>query len=202
MKGFYVCDISSLISVHSNCIDSIYTDLCGLVVWYLKRLPGLNSKSGLVLSTVNSFQLMIQFCNFWSNIYIFAIYFLTEYQIREYVQLCYIRIYFFKMQSATFLPIFSFFYVNVTIPRNIPFYVMFLSTYKNCVIFISRINWSPFGLNSEVDWYQVIFVFPFRFLYSGTFAFLYQYSSSDEIVGVATGLGDTHFSGVPDTVLI
>ena len=32
LKDFHIYDISSLISVHSNCIDSIYADLGGLVV--------------------------------------------------------------------------------------------------------------------------------------------------------------------------
>ena len=32
MKGFPIYDINILISVHSNCIDYIYTDLGGLVV--------------------------------------------------------------------------------------------------------------------------------------------------------------------------
>ena len=33
VKGFYIHNKSSLISVHSNYIDSIYADLGGLVVW-------------------------------------------------------------------------------------------------------------------------------------------------------------------------
>ena len=33
MKGFHIYDISSLISAHSNWIDSIYTNLVGLRVW-------------------------------------------------------------------------------------------------------------------------------------------------------------------------
>ena len=37
MKGFHINDLSILISVHVNCIDSIYADLGGLVVQYLER---------------------------------------------------------------------------------------------------------------------------------------------------------------------
>ena len=32
VKGFHIYDISSLISVHSNCIDSIYANVAGPVV--------------------------------------------------------------------------------------------------------------------------------------------------------------------------
>ena len=56
-----------MISVHANFIDSIYAYLGGLVVWYLKRWPGFDSQPGLVLSTVNSFQLMINFFCFISS---------------------------------------------------------------------------------------------------------------------------------------
>ena len=58
-KDFHIYDKSILISVHANSIDSIYADLGGLVVWYLKRWPGFNSQPGLILSAVNSFQLII-----------------------------------------------------------------------------------------------------------------------------------------------
>ena len=58
MEGFQVYDLSILISV-PVCIDSIYADLVGLVVWYLKRWHGFSPQPELVLSTVNPFQLMI-----------------------------------------------------------------------------------------------------------------------------------------------
>ena len=48
------------------------------------------------------------------HMYIFApINFLTEYQIRKYVQLCFIS-------SATFLQFFSIFYADLAIRRKIP----------------------------------------------------------------------------------
>ena len=59
VKSFYIYNVSSLISVHWNCIDSIYADPNGLVVWYLKREPGFDSQLEIVLSTVNFFQLII-----------------------------------------------------------------------------------------------------------------------------------------------
>ena len=46
-------------SVHSSCIDSMYVDIGGLVVWYLKRWPGFDFEPELVLSIVNSYQLII-----------------------------------------------------------------------------------------------------------------------------------------------
>ena len=77
-------------------------DLDGLLVWYLKRGHGFNSQPRLVLSTVNSFQLMIFKIFNQSSIYIFApINFLTENQIRKYVQLC-------CLGSGTFLQFFHF----------------------------------------------------------------------------------------------
>ena len=36
VKDFHIYDTSILISVYANCTDSIYVDLGGLVVWYLK----------------------------------------------------------------------------------------------------------------------------------------------------------------------
>ena len=57
----HIYDISNLIFVHWNCIDSIYRNLGGLVVWYLKRWPGFDSQPGSILSTVNYLQLMIYF---------------------------------------------------------------------------------------------------------------------------------------------
>ena len=42
MKDFCIYDINIVMSVHSNCIDSIYADLGGLVVWYLKWWPELD----------------------------------------------------------------------------------------------------------------------------------------------------------------
>ena len=50
------------------------------------------------------------------------------------------------------------------------------SGYKNYVICISQNDLSPFSPFSEIDCYQVIFVFLFRFLLSVIFASLYQYS--------------------------
>ena len=86
-----------------NCIDSIYADhLGGIVIWYLKRWPGFDSQPELVLFIVNSFQLIIKFFNFCSkNLYVLYLLlnFHTEYQIRKYVQLCWIS-------SATFLQFF------------------------------------------------------------------------------------------------
>ena len=82
-----------LISVHANCIYTIYAELGGLVVWYLKRRPGFNSQPGLVLSAVNSFLI--------KHVHIFAlINVCIEYQIRKYhAQLC-------RISSATFLQCF------------------------------------------------------------------------------------------------
>ena len=92
-------------SVHASTIDSIYADLGGLVVWYLKKWPGFNSQSGLILPPVNCFQSIINFSIFNKQSCIFALVnFLTEYQIRKYVQLC--RIYKF----CNFFPSFSLFY--------------------------------------------------------------------------------------------
>ena len=80
----YIYDMNILISVYANCIESIYSDLGGLVAWYLKRWSEFDSQLGLVLSTVNSFQLMIKFFKFESGIYIYDnINFITEYQIRK-----------------------------------------------------------------------------------------------------------------------
>ena len=56
-----IYDISNLIFVHWNCIDSICRNRGGLVVWYLKRWPGFDSQPGLILSAVNYLQLMIHF---------------------------------------------------------------------------------------------------------------------------------------------
>ena len=53
VKGFHIYDIRSLISVHSNCIDSIYTNVGDLVVRYLQRTLGFESQVGLELSTIN-----------------------------------------------------------------------------------------------------------------------------------------------------
>ena len=61
VKVFHVYDISNLIFLHSNCIDSIYRNPGGLVVWYLKRWPGFDSQPVSILSTVNYLQLMICF---------------------------------------------------------------------------------------------------------------------------------------------
>ena len=49
LKKKSVYDTSILISVHSNCTDSIYADLGGLAVWCLRRWPGFNSQPGLVV---------------------------------------------------------------------------------------------------------------------------------------------------------
>ena len=62
-------------------------------------------------------QLLIQFFNFKSNIYIFSINVLTEYQIRKYVQLC-------RINCTIFLQFFSLFYVDLAIQALIqPFYI-------------------------------------------------------------------------------
>ena len=37
LESFHISDISSLISVHSDCMDSVYIILGGLVLPYLKR---------------------------------------------------------------------------------------------------------------------------------------------------------------------
>ena len=55
VKVYHVYDISNLIFLHSNCIDSIYRNPGGLVVWYLKRWPGFDSQPVSMLSTVASF---------------------------------------------------------------------------------------------------------------------------------------------------
>ena len=60
----HIYDISNLVFVHWNFIDSIYRNLGGLVVWYLKRWPGFDSQPGSILSTVNYLQLMIYFKKF------------------------------------------------------------------------------------------------------------------------------------------
>ena len=57
----HIYDISNLIFVHWNCIDCIYRNLGGLVVWYLKRWPGFDFQPGSILSTVNYLKLMIYF---------------------------------------------------------------------------------------------------------------------------------------------
>ena len=58
-----------------NFIGSIYRNLGGLVVWYLKRWPGFDSQPGTMLPTVNYLQLMIYFKKFlikhWYLPYIF-----------------------------------------------------------------------------------------------------------------------------------
>ena len=79
MKGFHLYNISSLTSVQSNCIEHIYEDLVGLVLskevtWV--RFP----------TRISAFYSI--FSIFSINIYICAINFLPEYQIRKYVQLC------------------------------------------------------------------------------------------------------------------
>ena len=40
------------------------------------------------------------------------------------------------------------------------------------------------------NWCQVIFAFLLRFLFSGIFATLYQYSSEEKMVGIMADLGD------------
>ena len=55
----HIYDIRNLVFVHWNFIDSIYRNLGGLVVWYLKTWPGFDSQPGSILSTVNYLQLMI-----------------------------------------------------------------------------------------------------------------------------------------------
>ena len=57
----HIYDISNLIFVHWNCIDSTYKNLGGLVVWYLKRWSEFDSQQVSILSTVNYLQLMIYF---------------------------------------------------------------------------------------------------------------------------------------------
>ena len=47
----HIYDTSNLIFVHWNCIDSIYRNHGGLVVWYLKRWPGFDSQPRSILST-------------------------------------------------------------------------------------------------------------------------------------------------------
>ena len=45
----HIYHISNLIFLHWNCIGSIYRNLGGLVVWYLKRWPGFDSQPGSLL---------------------------------------------------------------------------------------------------------------------------------------------------------
>ena len=66
-------------------------------------------------------------------------------------------------------PNFLIFYANLTISRKNPIlgniFKVVNSRYKNCVIFTSQINLSPFGPISESDWCPVAFVFLFKFLF-------------------------------------
>ena len=55
----HIYGISNLIFVHWNCIDSIYRNIGGLVVWCLKRWPVFDSQPRSILSTVNYLQLII-----------------------------------------------------------------------------------------------------------------------------------------------
>ena len=64
------------------------------------------------------------------------------------------------------------------------------SRYKNYVIFISQIHLSPFESIRKTDWYQRVFVFLYKFLFSGIFATLYQYSPQEKIICIFTGLVD------------
>ena len=100
---------------HGNCIDIIYADLGGLVVWYVKRLPGFNSQPVLVLSTVNSFQLMILVFQFLTkHLHIYSYKF--SYRISDQ-EICSVMLYNF----CSFSPIFSFFYADLAIVIKIPF---------------------------------------------------------------------------------
>ena len=74
---------------------------------------------------------------------------------------------------VAFFPIFSFF--NADLAKDYNYRVVNCRS-KNYVIFISQINLSPFWIISEKVWCYVIQVFLFRFLLSGIFAILYQYS--------------------------
>ena len=57
----HIYNITNLILVHWICIESIYRNHGGLVVWYLKRWAEFYSQPESILSTVNCLQLMIQF---------------------------------------------------------------------------------------------------------------------------------------------
>ena len=82
-----IYDISNLIFVHWNCIDSIYRNLSGLVVWYLKRWPvGFPARINTIyikLLPINDLFLKIL-----KKTLILDIDFLAEYRIRKFFQLC------------------------------------------------------------------------------------------------------------------
>ena len=88
----HIYDISNLVFVHWNCIDSIYKNLGGQVVWYLKTWPGFDSQPGSILSTVNYLQLVIYFLKKSLSIIDICHRLSCRISDKKFLQLCCIRI--------------------------------------------------------------------------------------------------------------